>query len=139
MKRQRMEVMIADGEIAWLERLTPRQMISIGDRLWSEQRKRLIDDLKDAEVDSAEKIVALRDLDSRRGLMSEIVHHAIGLHGSLEIIAEAAKGGGAENAEGLPDNFAGTAEDANKIALSPIGAELEESPVSDQSKKKQKK
>ncbi len=123
MKHERIEVPILDGS-AWLDRLTPRQMIAIGDRLWSGQRKRLIEDMKDAEVESQERMLALQQHDSKRGLMSEIVHHAIVIHGSLEIIEEASRGKNAENASGLPDNFDGTSEEAIKIALSLIGAEL---------------
>ena len=72
MQRKRIEIETTDGT-AWLDRLTPRMMIAIGDRVWSEKRKRLIDDLKDAEVDSASRIVALRELDNSRGMMSEVV------------------------------------------------------------------
>ena len=124
MKHQRIEVTTTDGS-AWLDRLTPRQMISIGDCLWSEQRKRMIQDMKAAEVESAERMKALQQHDAKRGLMSEIVHYAINLHGSLEIIAEASKGKNAENADGLPDNFEGTAEEAMHIALKLIGAQLD--------------
>ena len=101
-------------------------MIAIGDCLWSEKRKRLIQDMKDAEIDSAERMKALQDLDNRRGFMSEIVNYAISIEGSLAIIAEASNGKNAENASDLPDNFDGTAEDAMRIALSLIGAELEQ-------------
>ena len=52
-------------------------MIAIGDRLWYEKRERLIGDLKDAEIDSVERVSALRELDTSRGMMSEVVHHAI--------------------------------------------------------------
>ena len=124
MKHKRIEVTTTDGS-AWLDRLTPRQMISIGDCLWSEQRKRMIQDMKDAEVESAERMKALHQHDAKRGMMSEIVHYAINLQGSLEIIAEAAKGKNAENADGLPDNFEGTAEEALHIALKLIGAQLD--------------
>lgn len=134
MKHERIEVTTTDGS-AWLDRLTPRQMIAIGDCLWSEKRKRLIQDMKDAEIDSAERMKALKELDASRGMMSEIVHHAIVLSGSLEIIKVAASGKNAENADGLPDNFDGTAEDAMRIALDLIGAQLD----SGNSKKKQKK
>ena len=134
MKHERIEVTTTDGS-AWLDRLTPRQMIAIGDCLWSEKRKRLIQDMKDAEIDSAERMKALQGLDSSRGMMSEIVHHAIVLSGSLDIIKTAASGNNAENADGLPDNFDGTAEDAMRIALDLIGAQLE----SGTSKKKKKK
>jgi hypothetical protein len=124
MKHQRIEVTTTDGS-AWLDRLTPRQMISIGDCLWSEQRKRMIQDMKDAEVESAERMKALQEHDAKRGMMSEIIHYAINLQGSLEIISEAAKGKNAENADGLPDNFEGTAEEAMHIALELIGAQLD--------------
>ena len=134
MKHERIEVTTTDGS-AWLDRLTPRQMIAIGDCLWSEKRKRLIQDMKDAEIDSAERMKALQGLDSSRGMMSEIVHHAIVMSGSLDIIKTAASGKNAENADGLPDNFDGTAEDAMRIALDLIGAQLE----SGTSKKKKKK
>lgn len=99
-------------------------MIAIGDRVWSEKRKRLIDDLKDAEIDSAERVVALRDLDNSRGMMSEVVGYAITPRGALEIIEEASKSENAENADGLPDNYVGTSEEAIKIALELIAAEL---------------
>jgi hypothetical protein len=135
MKYERIEVTITDGT-AWLERLSPRQMISIGDRLWSEKRKRMIQDMKDAEIESAERMQALQELDNKRGLMSEIVLHAINLQGSLDIIAEAAKSKNAENADGLPDNFEGTSEDAMRIALDLIGAELEKPKTESKSKKK---
>ena len=123
MQRKRIEVETTDGT-AWLDRLTPRMMIAIGDRVWSEKRKRLIDDLKDAEIDSAERVVALRDLDNSRGMMSEVVGYAITPRGALEIIEEASKSENAENADGLPDNYVGTSEEAIKIALELIAAEL---------------
>ena len=99
-------------------------MIAIGDRLHSEKRKRLIDDLKDAEVDSAERVVALRELDKSRGMMSELVGHAVTPFGALEIIEEASKSKNSEKADGLPDNFVGTSEDVVKIALELVAAEL---------------
>ena len=135
MKHERIEVTTTDGS-AWLDRLTPRQMISVGDCLWSEKRKRMIQDMKDAEVESAERMKALQELDDKRGLMSEIILYAINLQGSLDIIAEAAKSKSAENADGLPDNFEGTSEDAMRIALDLIGAELEEPKTNSKSKKK---
>ena len=137
MKHERIEVTVTDGS-AWLDRLTPRQMISIGDCLWSEQRKRMIQDMKDAEVESAERMKALQQHDAKRGLMSEIVHYAINLHGSLEIIAEASKGKNAENADGLPDNFEGTAEEAMHIALQLIGAQLDNNQDDKPNKSKKK-
>jgi len=135
MKHERIEVTTTDGS-AWLERLSPRQMISVGDCLWSEKRKRMIQDMKDAEVESAERMKALQELDDKRGLMSEIILYAINLQGSLDIIAEASKCKNAENADGLPDNFEGTAEDAMRIALDLIGAELEKPKTESKSKKK---
>ena len=123
MKRKRIEIETTDGT-AWLDRLTPRMMIAIGDRLHSEKRKRLIDDLKDAEVGSAERVVALRELDKSRGMMSELVGHAVTPFGALEIIEEASKSKNSEKADGLPDNFVGTSEDAVKIALELVAAEL---------------
>jgi len=135
MKRQRIEVPVVDGA-AWVERLTPRMLIAIGDRLWNDQRKRLIDDLKDAEVESDGRVQALRDLDNRRGLMSEIVHQAVTMHGALDLIAEAAKGPNVENADGLPDSFDGSGEEAIKIALDLIGAALDADPPKAESKKK---
>ena len=123
MKRKRIEIETTDGT-AWLDRLTPRMMIAIGDRLHSEKRKRLIDDLKDAEVDSAERVVALRELDKSRGMMRELVGHAVTPFGALEIIEEATQSKNSEKADGLPDNFVGTSEDAVKIALELVAAEL---------------
>ena len=135
MKHERIEVTTTDGS-AWLERLSPRQMISVGDCLWSEKRKRMIQDMKDAEVESAERMKALQELDDKRGLMSEIILYAINMKGSLDIISEASKGKNAENADGLPDNFEGTAEEAMRIALDLIGAELEKPKTDSKSKKK---
>ena len=99
-------------------------MIAIGDRLYSEKRKRLIEDLKDAEVGSAERVVALQELNKSRGMMSELVGHAVTPFGALEIIKEASKSKNSEKADGLPDNFVGTSEDAVKIALELVAAEL---------------
>ena len=135
MKHQRIEVTTTDGS-AWLGRLSPRQMIAVGDCLWSAKRKRLIQDMKDAEVDSAERMKSLEAHDGKRGLMSEIIGHAVTTHGALEIIAEATKSEHAENAEGLPDNFDGTSEDAIRIALELIGTELSFDDGSDSKKKK---
>lgn len=92
--------------------------------------------MKDAEVDSAERMNALEAHDSKRGLMSEIIGHAVTTHGALEIIEEAVKSEHSENAEGLPDNFEGTSEDAIRIALELIGTEISFGDDSD-SKKKQ--
>lgn len=137
MKCERIEVAVADG-IAWLVRLSPRQMIAIGDRLWSEQRKQLILDMKEAEVDSAERMVALSNHERKRGLMSEVISYAITSHGALDIIQEASKSEHSENASGLPDSFSGTTEDAIRIALELVGAELNTSdePASKSTKKK---
>ena len=137
MQRKRIEIETTDGT-AWLDRLTPRMMIAIGDRLWSEKRERLIDDLKDAEIDSLERVSALRELDKSRGMMSEVVHYAITVTGAIEIIAEASKSKTAENAESLPDSFMGSSEEAIKIALGLIGAELEEEPSEESDKPKGK-
>lgn len=135
MKHQRIEVPVTGGS-AWLARLSPRQMISIGDRLWSEQRKQLITDMKEAEIESAQRIQALRDHEKRHGLMSEIIQYAITSHGSLEIIKEAASNENSENGEDLPDNFEGTTEDAMRIALELVGAELSTEPDTEEPKKK---
>lgn len=136
MKHQRIEVTTTDGT-AWLERLSPRQMIAIGDCLWSEQRKRLIQDMKDADIESAERMKALETLEDKRGRMIDVINHAITSHGALAIIEEASKGKNAENADGLPDNFEGTSEEAMRIALDLIGAELgDDSKKESKSKKK---
>lgn len=111
-------------------------MIAVGDCLWSAKRKRLIQDMKDAEIDSENRMKSLEAHDGKRGLMSEIIGYAVTSHGSLEIIKEASKSANAENAEGLPDNFEGTAEDAIRIALELIGTEI--SMGSDKESKKKK-
>lgn len=142
MKQERIEIPVTDGT-AWLDKLTPRMMIAVGDRIWCEQRTGLIEDLKNAEVDSTERVAALRELNTRRGLMSEVVHYAISVVGAMDVIKEAARSKTAENADGLPDSFTGTSEEAIKIALGLIGAELEDEPKeskeSDKPKSKPKK
>ena len=138
MKHERIEIQTTDG-VAWVERLTPRQMISLGDRIWSEKRRRLIQDLKDGEIHSEQRIVALSNLESKRGLMSMILEHAMMLNGSIEIIEEAANSKNAENADGLPDNFDGTNEDAIRIAIDLIGIEFDIEEPSESKKKSKKK
>ena len=135
MKHERIEVATTDGS-AWLERLSPRQMIAVGDSLWSEHRKRLLQDMKDAEVDSADRMKALQDHDEKRGKMGFLVDHCIRIDGALEIIEEAAKNKNSTNADGLPDNFEGNAEAAMYIALDLIGAEIEKNPKKNNTKKK---
>lgn len=92
--------------------------------------------MKDAEVDSENRMKSLEAHDNRRGLMSEIIGHAVTTHGALEIIKEASKSANAENAEGLPDNLDGTAEDAIRIALDLIGTEISMGSDKDSKKKK---
>ena len=138
MKHERIEVQTENGT-AWLERLTPRQLISFGDTIWSDQRKRLIQDMKDADVGSAERMKALQEHEQKRGLMSEIIPYAITIHGALEMIAEASKGKNAENADGLPHNFVGTSEESMRIALDLIGAELQSESEDKDTKPKKKK
>ena len=136
MKHERIEVPTTDGN-AWLSRLTPRQIISLGDRLWKAQRTQLLQNLIDADVDSSDRVKALNEHENKRGLMSEIIHHAISTHGSFEIIAEAAKAKDAEDAEGLPENFDGTSEEAMTIALALMGA-MVATDANDKPKKKKK-
>lgn len=135
MKYERIEVNTTDGT-AWLDRLTPRQIMSLGDSVWASQRKQLIQDMKDAEVDSAERLLAMQDHEKKRGLMSEIMRHAMYLHGAHEIIGVASKGAHAENAEGLPDNFEGTPQDSMRIALELLGAEIQDEAPDSKTKKK---
>ena len=138
MKHERIEVTTTDGS-AWLDRLTPRQMISIGDCLWSEKRKRLIQDMKDAEVDSAERMKALERHEENRGKLGELINYACTGHGALAIIEEASKSPNAENADGLPDNFEGMSEQAMSIALILIGVEIETNEKDSKAKKKKSK
>ena len=136
MKHERIEVPTTNGS-AWLSRLTPRQIISLGDRLWGAQRTQLLQNLIDADVDSNDRVRALNEHENKRGLMSDIIHHAITTHGAFEIIAEAAKSKEAEEAEGLPENFDGTAEEAMSSALALMGATVE-TDANDKPKKKKK-
>ena len=125
MKCERIEVPITDG-VAWLERLTPRQMISIGDRLYSEKKSRLIASMKEAEIESEERMKMLEDLEYKRGLMSELINYAIKSDGAMKIIEVASESPNAENASGLPDNFQGSSEEAMRIAIDLIGASVNE-------------
>lgn len=92
--------------------------------------------MKDAEVDSTDRVQALRDHDDKRGKMSEILNHCVNMRGSLEIIEVASNGKNSENADGLPDNFVGSSEDAMYIALALVAAEIEITPEKTKSKKK---
>ena len=138
MKYERIEIQTENGT-AWLDRLTPRQIIKIGDSLWSEKRIRLIQDLKDADIGSVERIKAIQDHEKKRGLMSEIMQYAMCVHGVREIIAEASKSETATNAEGLPDNFIGTNEESMLIALELLGVEIDTSTDDSGEKTKKKK
>ena len=93
--------------------------------------------MKDADIESAERMKALETLEDKRGRMSDVINYAITSHGALAIIEEASKGKNAENADGLPDNFEGTSEEAMRIALDLVGAELgDDSKKQSKSKKK---
>tara|TARA_R100001594_G_scaffold150505_2_gene212032 strand:- start:10898 stop:11326 length:429 start_codon:yes stop_codon:yes gene_type:complete len=138
MKYERIEVEVAEG-IAWLCRITPRQMIALGDSLWSETRKRLIQDMKDADIESAERMKCLEEHDRKRGLMSEVIHYAVTAHGSLEIIKLASENEESENADGLPESFIGTTEDAIRIALELIGTQIDNDSNGKSKKKAEKK
>lgn len=125
MKCERIEVPVTDG-VAWLDRLTPRQMIAIGDRLYSQKKSRLIESMKEAEIESAERMAMLAELENKRGLMSELINYAIKSDGAMEIISVASESPSAENASGLPDDFKGTSEEAMRIAIELIGASVNE-------------
>ena len=110
--------------------------MSIGDTLWSEQRKQLIADLKDAEVGSQERIVAMQEHEKKRGLMSEIISHAMYMHGAFAIIGEASKGKNTENADGLPESFVGSTQESMMIALQLMGVEIDDTDKDKSTKKK---
>jgi len=135
MQYERIEVPVTDG-VAWVRRTTPNQLISIGDKVWSEKRKRIIQDLKDADVESADRVSALSKHDKSRGLMSEIIEYAMGMEGALEILRVASESEGSENAENISDRFAGTANDAVSIAVQVLGIQFEKESASKSKKKK---
>ena len=131
MNCERIEVTTTDGT-AWLDRLTPRQMIAIGDRLYAQKKSRLIEAMKEAEIESAERMAMIAELENKRGLMSD----AIKSDGAMEIISLASETPSAENASGLPDNFKGTSEQAMRIAIDLIGASVNEEEGKPSKKKK---
>ena len=135
MNCERIEVTTTDGT-AWLDRLSPRQMIAIGDNLYSQKKERLIKSMKEAEVDSAERMKELESLESRRGLMSEVIGYAVTSDGALDIISVASESPNAENAGGLPESFVGSSEEAMRIAIQLVGAEIESESSSKSKKKK---
>ena len=87
MNCERIEVTTTDGT-AWLDRLTPRQMLTIGARM------------------------------------------------ALDIISVASESPNAENAGGLPESFVGSSEEAMRIAIQLVGAEIESESSSKSKKKK---
>ena len=135
MNCERIEVTTTDGT-AWLDRLSPRQMITIGDRLYAQKKSRLIEAMKEAEIESAERMAMIAELENKRGLMSELISYAIKSDGAMEIISLASETPSAENASGLPENFKGTSEQAMRIAIDLIGASVNEEEEEKPSKKK---
>ena len=124
MKRKRIEVPLVDGGTAWLDRLTPRMMIAVGDAIWCARRDRLIADMAKAEIDSPAKMEGLKQLDSERGLMSELLRYAVTLEGATAIIEKAAASDTAENATGLPDSASLEGEGVIRTALALVGADI---------------
>ena len=135
MNFEKIEIPVNDGNV-WVGRLTPNQLISISDHLWSTKRKLLIEDLKDAEVDSADRIVALSNHDAKRGLMSEVIGYAMNMEGAMHIIGVASK---SEGIDDIAKDFNGSAQDAVSIAIFCIGCEVKTESDDSKSKKKQEK
>ena len=68
--------------------------------------------------------------------MSEVIGYAVTSDGALDIISVASESPNAENAGGLPESFVGSSEEAMRIAIQLVGAEIESESSSKSKKKK---
>ena len=126
MKRKRIAVALSDGQTAWLERLSPRQIVELSDSVWDASRRRLIQNMIDAEIESGDRVAQIIALDKTRGMFSELLKHAGTVGGSQEIKTKASTSKYAENATDIIDNMNIESEDVIRVACDLLGHELEE-------------
>ena len=138
MKRKRIPIPLQDGKTAWLERLTPRMVIELSDTLWQDKRRRMIDDFNAADVCSSDRMIALSQLDSERGLYSKLLHHAVTVDGAVAIIEKAATSKSAENAGDLMNNCELETQELLNTACDLLGFDSDEETSDDGSAKAKK-
>ena len=74
-----------------LPKLTPADIVEIGERVYARARERLLEDLEDAGVGPELRLTELKKLDRRRGLGSVVVGHGFTVEGAMEIIERSIK------------------------------------------------
>jgi hypothetical protein len=68
-------------------RLTPRHMITLGDKIYDEQRSQLLKDLEDAGCCSSERRDSLSTM--KRGVVGSLLDYVWTMRGALEVISVA--------------------------------------------------
>ena len=69
-----------------LPKLTPSDLVELGERVYERARDRLIADLDLAGADPELRLKELKELDGRRGVGSVLVRHGFTVEGAIEII-----------------------------------------------------
>ena len=74
-----------------LPKLTPADIVALGEKVYARARERLLTDLESAGADPDLRMAELKELDRRRGLGSVVVGHGFTVEGAIEIIERSIK------------------------------------------------
>lgn len=69
-----------------LPKLTPKDIVTLGEKVFVRARKQLLLDLESAGADPELRMKELKELENKRGLGSVLVRHGFTVEGALEII-----------------------------------------------------
>ena len=69
-----------------LPKLTPYDIVELGEKVYARARERLLTDLDSAGAGPELRLSELKELDRRRGLGSVVVGHGFTVEGAIEII-----------------------------------------------------
>ena len=107
-----------------LKALLVPSVIDLIDRLWQEERARILENLDDADADVELRLKTLTEHNRERGLGAQLVRYAFTYKGAAQIIEAAIK------EAGLPISVSDLGLDIsgeiNRVALSLLGIEWDE-------------
>jgi hypothetical protein len=100
-------------------RLTPRHMITLGDKIYDEQRSQLLKDLEDAGCSSSERRDSLSTM--KRGVVGSLLDYVWTMRGALEVISVAVN----KDSDDVSEEIEATLDEIISLAVDLLGYKMD--------------
>lgn len=100
-------------------RLTPRHMITLGDKIYDEQRSQLLKDLEDAGCSSSERRDSLSTM--KRGVVGSLLDYVWTMRGALEVISVAVN----KDSDDVSEEIEATLDEIIGLAVDLLGYKMD--------------